>query len=83
MDRSYMQMPTGLSQAAYPPPHTNFPHFSQAQSQSITDNVFDDASSTGKEKLQVVLCEIVQMYALQFKIVDNLLGILKSELQKF
>jgi hypothetical protein len=36
-----------------------------------------------KEKLHVVVGEIVQMYSLQFKIIDELLGILKGELTKF
>jgi hypothetical protein len=36
--------------------------------------------SSGRAKIRQLLCDIVQIYALQFKIIDNLLGILKSEL---
>jgi hypothetical protein len=44
---------------------------------------FDVEKLTKKEKLRLVLNEIVQMYSLQFKIVDELMGILKGELKKF
>ena len=43
----------------------------------------DRNPQSAKEKLHLVVGEIVQMYSLQFKIVDELLGILKTELQKF
>jgi len=57
--------------------------FSKAQAQPKPPTHIDAELLTGKEKLHLVLGEIVQMYSLQFKIVDELLGILKSELQKF
>jgi hypothetical protein len=57
--------------------------FSRFSDQTMTPNMVDNPQLSGKEKLRHVLPDVVQMYSLQFKIMDDLLRILKSELQKF
>jgi hypothetical protein len=41
---------------------------------------FFEQSPSGKEKIQELLRLVVQMYALQFKIIENVVGILKNEI---
>ena len=48
---------------------------------TIGTALIDRSQTSGKEKIRQLLYHIVQMYALQFKIMDNVLGILKSELR--
>ena len=85
----YMQLRTGTSQTTYPssalpeaPTKSIQIIFSRFSEQAMIPDAVDNPQLSGKEKLRQVLPEVVQMYSLQFKIVDDLLKILKSELQK-
>jgi hypothetical protein len=86
----YMHIPPRPSQVADPYSYAELPNPSTKDMQILFSKatatrpkVMDETQLNNKEKLRLVLYEIVQMYSLQFKIADSLLGILKSELQKF